>query len=789
MSILTSLERSPLARLVAAQSISRRNFRLTTPLDPKALIFRSLDGFEALGQLGQYRLVALSLRADLALDKVLGHPVTISTDIAQGEVRHLNLHVSEISLAGREGEYYRYEATLRPWLWFLSRTVDCRVFQHQDALDIIRAVLADHANAKFVVRTSHSYVPFDYCVQYRESDYNFVARLCEQEGIYFWFEHAEGAHTLILADALSAHKPAPGYAKVPFEQGGGDGGMTTDREHLEHWHYSKSVQPVNFVLTDYDFEKPRSDLTVRSKIDRNHGEAHHEVFDYPGEYVDPGLGEHYARIRLDEAQARQETATGQGTVRGLPVGSLFTLFDHPRADQNREYLVTSAHLSWAEASYQSGAGEWVASCQIDALPSALPFRPARSTPRPFVQGPQTAVVVGPAGEEIFCDEYGRVKVQFHWDRRGGRNQHSSCWVRSSQPWAGQNFGAMSLPRIGQEVVVSFLEGDPDQPLITGRVYNAGQMPPWDLPANKTQSGILTRSTQGGAYDHANAIRFEDKKGAEELWLHAEKDQRIEVENDESHWVGHDRKKTVDHDETVLVKHDRTETVDNDETITVHNNRKERVDHNETISIGDNRSEDVGKNETVSIGDNRRESVGKNETWVVGENRDRQVGQDETLRIGRNQTINIAESRRKSVGKNEQDTIARNWSIRVGKVKTETIAKGYMQNVGLSRMETVGVAYSLNVGLMMDTRVGASRNDRIGKTLTINAGEKIELVCGKSRLVMTNEDIRLESKTIHLAASSTIHIDGPDDVLLNTTAAPPPVPPSAAAPAPVEFLKA
>ncbi|QDQ27033.1 type VI secretion system tip protein VgrG [Chitinimonas arctica] len=737
-----------------------RNIRLTTPLGPEALIFRSLDGFEALGQLGQYRLVALSRRADLALDKVVGQAITVSTDVALGAVRHLNLFVSQISLTGREGEYYRYEATLRPWLWFLSRTVDCRVFQHQNPIDIIRTVFADHAIAKFDVRTTHSYAPVDYCVQYRESDYNFVARLCEQEGIYFWFEHAEGAHTLILADALSAHKPAPGYAKVPFEQGGGDGGMTTDREHLEHWHYSKSVQPVNFVLTDYDFEKPRADLTVRSKIDRNHGEAHHEVFDYPGEYVDPGLGEHYARIRLDEAQARQETATGQGTVRGLPVGSLFTLFDHPRADQNREYLVTSAHLSWAEASYQSGAGEWVASCQIDALPSALPFRPARSTPRPFVQGPQTAVVVGPAGEEIFCDEYGRVKVQFHWDRRGGRNQHSSCWVRSSQPWAGQNFGAMSLPRIGQEVVVSFLEGDPDQPLITGRVYNAGQMPPWDLPANKTQSGILTRSTQGGAYDHANAIRFEDKKGAEELWLHAEKDQRIEVENDESHWVGHDRKKTVDHDETVLVKHDRTETVDNDETITVHNNRKERVDHNETISIGDNRSEDVGKDETISIGDNRQETVGKNETIDIGSNR--------SVTVGKNETINIGKSRSQTIGKNH--------TIEVGAFKRETIALAYMQNVGLAKMVNIGAAYNVNVGAAMMNNVGLGRTDVVGiswkanvgqtfhlqagKGITLEAGESITLKTGASTLTMHKDgSISLNGKKVNIVGSDIVDLDG------------------------------
>ncbi|MDK2127096.1 type VI secretion system Vgr family protein, partial [Parachitinimonas caeni] len=317
---------------------------------------------------------------------------------------------------------------------------------------------------------------------------------------------------------------------------------------------------------------------------------------------------------------------------------------------------------------------------IQALPSNLPFRPERSTPKPIVQGPQTAVIVGPAGEEIWTDEHARVKVQFHWDRRGKKNDQSSCWVRVSQPWAGQNFGMVAIPRIGQEVVVSFLEGDPDQPLITGRVYNADQMPPWDLPGNKTQSGILSRSSQGGHYDHANALRFEDKKGAEEVWLHAEKDQRIEVEHDESHWVGNDRRKTIDRDETTIVHRHRTETVDGNETITVHQNRTETVDQNETLTIHQHRKERVDHNETISIGDNRNEDVGKNES----------------VTIGKNQSLSVGSSRDKQIGRNEQDKISKNWSIKVGQLKTETVGMAYMQNVGLAKMMTIGMAYNVNV---------------------------------------------------------------------------------------------
>ncbi len=299
------------------------------------------------------------------------------------------------------------------------------------------------------------------------------------------------------------------------------------------------------------------------------------------------------------------------------------------------------------------------------------------------------MVVGPAGEEIWTDEYGRIKVQFHWDRLGAMDENSSCWMRVATNWAGSGFGAISIPRIGHEVVVDFLNGDPDYPLVVGCVYNAANMPPWALPGNATQSGIKTKSSKGGAFGDgmkngagdANAIRFEDKKGAEQVWLHAQKDQLIEVENDEDHWVGQDRRKTIDRDETTIVHRDRTETVDRDEKITVHNNRTERVDHDETISIGDNRREDVGIDETVSIGKNRT----------------------------------------KTIGRNEKDKIGNNWSIKVGKMKTETIGIAYMQNVGVGRMENVGVAYNLNVGAVMATVVGSTQTTMVGSDRSVKVG--------------------------------------------------------------------
>src|SRR5438105_9250186 len=319
---------------------------------------------------------------------------------------------------------------------------------------------------------------------------------------------------------------------------------------------------------------------------------------------------------MDELSTQFEIANAATNARGLCVGATFTLSDQTRDDQNREYLVLGANYDLEFSAYEglSDPNPGTYQCSFRAMTTQQQFRPARTTPKPHVQGPQTAVVVGPSGDEIYTDKYGRVKVQFPWDRYGKTNENSSCWMRVSHPWAGKNWGMIAIPRIGQEVIVDFLEGDPDEPIITGRVYNAEQMPPYALPANMTQTGTKTRSTKGGDPSNFNEIRFEDKKGSEQLFIHAEKNQDIEVEHDETHWVGHDRKKTIDNDETTHIKHDRTETVDNNESISIGGNRTENVAKDESISIQKNRTESVGENETVGISKDRSLSVGKNETF-------------------------------------------------------------------------------------------------------------------------------------------------------------------------------
>jgi type VI secretion system secreted protein VgrG len=370
------------------------------------------------------------------------------------------------------------------------------------------------------------------------------------------------------------------------------------------------------------------------------------------------------------------------------------------------------------------------------------FRPERVTPKPIVQGPQTAIVVGPSGDEIHTDEYGRVKVQFHWDRLGKSDENSSCWMRVSHPWAGKNWGMVAIPRIGQEVIVDFLEGDPDQPIITGRVYNAEQMPPYELPANKTQTGVKTRSSTGGSPANFNEIRFEDKKGEEQLFIHAEKNQDISVENDETHSVGHDRTKTIDNDETSHIKHDRTETVDNNEKITIGVDRTEQVGNNETITIGVNRTESVGANESITIGANRTISVGASETASVALQRTHAVGVNESIAIGAAQEIAIGAAQVVAIGADQ--------SIKVGANQSEEVGSNQTSKVGSNRSAEVGSDDSL----------------KVGKNLVIDAGDSVTIKTGSASISMKKDGtITIKGKDITVDGSGKINVKAGGNIVM------------------------
>jgi type VI secretion system secreted protein VgrG len=520
------------------------------------------------------------------------------------------------------------------------------------------------------------------------------------------------------------------------------------------------VQTGKVTLTSYDFKRPLVSLEVDATLQREHEVADFEQFDFQGDYTQLQDGRKLAHDRIEEAQARHERLSGRSNAQGLAVGFQFAMSRHPRADQNQKYLCTQTRISVQSAGHEAGSGGAGGAyhCSFEALPASHAFRAVRRTPKPFVQGPQTAVVVGPGGEEIYTDTYGRVKVQFHWDRYGKKDEKSSCWVRVSSPWAGKSFGFIQVPRMGQEVVVDFLEGDPDQPLITGRVYNAEQMPPWALPANATQSGVLTRSSKGGAYGTANALRFEDKKGSEQLWLHAEKNQDIEVENDETHWVGHDRTKTIDHDEKVHVKHDRTETVDNDETITIHHDRKETVDNNETISIGVNRTETVGSNGHISIGVNRTESVGANETITIGANR--------SISVGSSETATVALQRTHSVGVNESIAIGAAQEVAIGAAQSITVGANQSTNVGVNQSTDVGSNQTTKIGSSRSVDVGKDDALKVGKSIVIEAGDSVTIKTGSASITMKKDGtIAIKGKDITIEGSGKINVKASSDVVI------------------------
>jgi type VI secretion system secreted protein VgrG len=564
-------------------------------------------------------LDVLSERGDIRPDEVLGKPFAVSVEIDGDRKRHFHGYaVRMASTPGTEG-LAGYRVSLRPWLWFLSRTSDCRIFQGMSVPAILRAVFDTEPTTDIELKgLSAQYDPWGYCVQYRETDFNFVSRLLEQEGIGYWFEHGASAHTLVLFDNPLAHPAIAGRATVLFRaRTGGD----SDHDHIDSIDWSHEIHPAVYAIDDYDFRRPGVNLDAVRRAERKptHVKADYEIYDYPGEYDSIAEGEQYAAVRMEELRAQAEVFHGSGNERDLAVGRRFKLAEHLRRDLNIEYLVTSTSIVVEEEARESGAGgAFSYSMNFTAIPAAQPFRPRRGTPKPVVQGVQTAVVVGPPGDEIHTDEHGRIRVQFHWDRYGERNDKSSCWLRVATPWAGKGFGAISLPRIGDEVVVSFEEGDPDRPLVTGSVFNGDNRTPWKLPDNATQSGILSRSSKGGSAANANAIRFEDKKGAEELWLHAERDQRIEVEHDEKHTVGRNRTKTVQASETNGIGGDQSTRVGGVRTVTVGRAAAETVALAKALTIGGAYQVTVGgvMNETV---------VGAKSTQVGGYRYEKVVG--------------------------------------------------------------------------------------------------------------------------------------------------------------------
>ncbi len=729
-----------------------RSIAISTPLGKDVLLLRAFTGSEAISQLFHFDLELLSENDSIKFQDVVGKNVTLRVYDTEGAQRYWNGFISRFSQGGQDRRLTAYRAQMVPWLWFLTRTADCRIFQNQKAPDIIQKIFSDLKFHDFELRLYGNYTARDYCVQYRETDFNFVSRLMEEEGISYYFEHQDGKHVLILADDSTAHKPCPNQATARCGSYGQ--GITYTEDLVTDWHYHEEFRPGAWAQTDYNFETPSTSLAVTAN-----GKNPYEIYEYPGEHRVRSDGDRLARIRLQEQTAPCLVSQGESMCRHFSSGFQFTLQDHYRKDLNQAYLLTTVrHMATQAGTYEVGgdgsAQESTYRNSFECIPFSTPYRPARVTPEPFVQGCQTAVVVGPGGEEIYTDKYGRVKVQFHWDREGKKNENSSCWIRVSHPWAGQGWGAVSIPRIGQEVIVDFLEGDPDQPIIVGRVYNAEQMPPFGMPAGAMISGIKSNSTKGGGGN--NEISMNDTKGNELINIHAQYDQQKKVERDERVNIGRDRTEEVGRDEKITIKNNRTEKVGADEKITIIGNRTEDVTKDETITITGNRTETVKGDETHSIKGVRSHTVSKTEDVLVKLTRTHNVLINDMLNVGAAQEINVIGAQTVTVGAlrtktvigSEIDTIRGSQTITVKGTVTETTIKDHNQTVTGGRSANI----TKDDGL------------KVGKVLTIDVGETISIKCGKSIIAINKEgEIEIQCKNIKINATADAQIEAKGEV--------------------------
>ncbi|TIL32487.1 type VI secretion system tip protein TssI/VgrG [Mesorhizobium sp.] len=757
-----------------------------TPVGAELLTFTHLVGRDEISRCLAYTVGFVSNSPEIDPLKMLGGAVSIEGE--SDPKRWFSGLVSEFRLTRIEDRLAYYEAVIRPWLWFLGNTTDCRIFQNMSVIEIVEEVFSKYSTAKFEKRLQGSYPPREYCVQYDETDLDFVQRLLEHEGILYFFEHDEGEHTLVLADAMNKLKPAPGYEKVPYHFEGQ--GSRRDVEYITEWIPGSSVRPGAYVHTDYDFEKPGADLMAKSAQPFSHKLAAGENYRQPGAHLDVGRGDSLAAIRREEIQAVHQRIAAVGTVRGLYSGCTFKLDGFPREDQNQEYLVVSAEYRLFDPGYRALADVESENFKVilGVAPTALAYRPPRVTTRPIMRGPQTATVVGPSGEEIFTDKYARVKVQFHWDRLGKKDQNSSCFVRVSQTWAGSGWGFIQIPRIGQEVIVDFIEGDPDLPIITGRVYNASQMPPYGLPGSATQSGWKSDSSKGGG--GYNELMFEDKAGSELVNFQAQKDHNLLIKNDRTKLVQHDQSDRIDHDAKHSVGHNLDEDVGNNKTVKVGVDQTTDIGNNDTETVGVNRSLTVGSNETIGIGSNSTETIGANhtqtvalvQTITVGAARVDSVGAAETRSVGAVQTNQIGASRSMTVGAGQTHTIgaADSWTIgaaqsvkvaadqsfAIGGAQSSQIGKARSAKIAADDATDVGGAYALKVGKGSGIQIADDSSIKVGKKLVIEAGDSITLKCGSASITMKKDGtIVADGKNITLKGSGKITVKADGDVIV------------------------
>ncbi len=646
-----------------------------TPAGPDAFLLRSLNGEDRISGLFTYHLELISQDAEIDMDALVGEPITAIIK-ADGEEFAINGICARLVQAGTGLRFTTYYAELRPWLWVLTQVNDSRIFQEMSVPDIIEDVFGANGFSDYELKLNGSYDPREYCVQYQESTFNFVSRLMEDEGIFYFFTHEDGLHTMVITDDVTNCEERPGALnpyRVTHQDSAGSGGQI-----ITHFAFQQQVQVGGYAMQDYEFKTPSTDLSVNAQGER----SELEVFEYPGGYFQKGGGEGRVKVRIEAQEQATKLVKGKSSIEAFISGTKFTVDEHARAEYNDDYILQWVSTRVNKRRYQN---------TFEAFPATVPYRPQVVTRKPRVEGLQTAVVCGPDGEEIHTDEYGRIKVHFHWDRHGTLDDKSSIWIRVAQSWAGKGWGAWFLPRIGQEVVVSFLEGDPDRPLVTGSVYNAEMTVPYALPDNKTKSTTKSESSKEGAGKY-NEIRFEDKLDEEEIWIHAEKDQNVVINNDHTRFVGND--------ETKIIHANRTTTIEEgDETLTVMKGMR-------IIEVTDNDEEHtVGAKRTVNVTDDEEHNNDANFTH--------NVAGDYTLSIDGNLTIDVGGSIAISAGAD--------WAMEAGTSIANKSGTTFDNEAGTDLTNKAGVNLTNDAGVAMTNKAAASQTVDGGGMLTCKGG--------------------------------------------------------------------
>ena len=672
---------------------ANRPLKVYTALDENVLLLGGFAGLEALSQPYSFQLDLLSTRADIEPAELLRTPVAVEFPVGDDELRYVHGIVSRFAQVGIRDELACYRAEVVPWLWFLNLSRESRIYQELTVPDILEQVFKRLEYSDFEFRLKRSYSPRLFCVQYRETHFAFVSRLLEEEGICYFFEHTSEKHVLVITDDSSSSVAVPGPETIRFSPEG-----HTDQYVVSELECEQRVHSGRMTLWEYDYLKPTTSLSAMQ------GKEHEEVYDYPGGYREHDDGDRLARLLLEAEEAQRQVVRGVSDASGLMPGCHFKLDEHFQKSTNGKYLITQVQHRAQAGGYRA----WEDDAGLDyrndflAIPHATPYRPRRRTPRPTIHGSQSALVVGKAGEEVWVDKHGRIKVHFYWDRDSNRDEKSSCWIRVATPWGGKGWGAVSIPRIGNEVIVAFEEGDPDRPIVIGGVYNADQTPPFALPGAGIQMGMKSRSSPGGG--GMNEITLTDTKGKEQITVHGQ--------------------------------YDMNSTIEHDQTTTVHNDQKNTIDNNRTDS--------VGKNESVTIGVNRTEKVGGNENIEITGNRDEVVNGSESLRVMR---------LRKHV-------VALNESIKVGIAQQIAVGGAQSITVGLKQTTKVGKNQDNHIQGKRLTKVGKDDELSVGTKLVINAGDEVVIKTGQASITMKkNGDITIKGKKIEVDAMSDLKLKG------------------------------